>query len=161
MEWGRQERGEELERAERRLKRQLGSCPARARAVLDEWAPGTSGPMAQLRAFWSALDDAMDQWMLAHPDWESLLELSEDPSLPLAERSIYRGMLERHLERPAMDAAERAARRAVQQRYCEANHRLDADLTPYLDSLAQRACYLIRLKMIERDIAALTAASLV
>jgi len=161
MEWGRREEGGELQRAERHLMRQLESCPARAREVLDEWAPGPERPMAQLRAFWAALDDAMDQWMLAHPDWECLLELSEDATLTPSDRAVYRGMLERHLKRPPMTASERTERRAHQQKYCDANHRLDADLTPYLDPLAQRACYLIRLTMIERDMAALSAASLV
>jgi hypothetical protein len=139
------------------LSAKLEACPARARAVLDEMSPVSGGALARLFGFWGALDDALDAWVEVNPEWEELVRESMRGT-----RGARRARAERMLERAACRRPappEVCARRDRQRRrFFEANHRLDADLSPYLDWEAKRACYGLRLEQIGRRYLELEAA---
>ncbi len=131
------------------LSAQLEACPGRARAVLDEMSPVEGGALARLLGFWGALDDALDAWVEVNPEWEELVRESMRGT-----RGAWRARAERMLERAARRTpASRdvcTQRDRQQRRFFEANHRLDADLSPYLDWEAKRTCYGLRLEQIGR-----------
>ena len=137
------------ERATSHLSAKLEACPARARAVLDEMSPVRGGALERLLGFWGALDDALDAWVEVNPEWEELVRESMRGT-----RGERRARAERMLERAARRVRaprEVCAQRDLEQRrFFEANHRLDADLSPYLDWEAKRACYGLRLEQIGR-----------
>lgn len=134
------------------LARALSGCPPRALRVLEPFSHAGPRPLDHMIAFWGALDRAMDAWLVSHPEWGEILrgwiETTQEPET----RQMYVDALARYDARPASSPSELSELEREQRRFCDANHRLDADLTPYLDLTSKRACYLLRLEMIEEGI---------
>ncbi len=134
------------------LSHTLQTCPQRALRVLEPFANVGPRALDRMIAFWAALDQAMDAWLVSHPEWGEILrgwiESTHEPET----RQMYEDALARYEARPSSSQDELAELEREQRHYCDANHRLDADLTPHLDLTSKRACYLLRLEMIEAGI---------
>ncbi len=135
------------EGAIRHLSAQLEASPRRARAVLDEMSPVDGGALDKLLGFWRALDGALDAWVEVNPEWGQLVRESMR-GLSGAKRARAERMLERAVGRARSPIDLCEERDLAQRRFFKANHRLDADLSPYLDWEAKRSCYTLRLEQI-------------
>jgi len=106
-------------------------------------------PIGQLCRMWEEFDEAMDAWMGAHPDWVRVRdELSQDATLPAAERERYRAMLLRQERRGWPSPREREERLRRKDALYEEMLELEDEFGRALDLDGHRACYAMRASML-------------
>jgi len=106
-------------------------------------------PIRQLCRMWGEFDEAMDQWMGAHPDWVRVRdELAVDDALPAAHRERYRAMLLRQERRGWPSPKERQRRLERKDELYEGMLALEDEFGRALDLEGHRACYTMRARML-------------